>query len=74
MKKINNNQSIDVALKSTSLGIINIPTKILKELGWNINEKVEVCISNCINHENEEWQEIQVTRKIDADKIYKEEK
>ena len=71
-KEVNDNQCIDVALKATSLGVINIPTKILKELGWNINEIVEVCICNCENRENEEWQEIQVIRKIDVDRAYKE--
>ena len=72
MTQTNNNQCIDVALRATSVGVINIPTKILKELGWNINETVEVCISNCTNHKNEEWQEIQVIRKIDVDRVYKE--
>ena len=73
-KEVNDNQCIDVALKATSLGVINIPTKIIKELGWEINEAVEVHISNCSNHENEEWQEIQVMRKIDVDRVYKEDK
>ena len=73
-KDVNDNQCIDVALKATSLGVINIPTKIIKELGWDINEAVEVHISNCSNHENEEWQEIQVMRKIDVDRVYKEDK
>lgn len=73
-KEVNDNQCIDVALKATSLGVINIPTKIIKELGWDINEAVEVHISNCSNHENEEWQEIQVMRKIDVDRVYKEDK
>ena len=47
--------NIDVTLKGTSLGVINIPTKILKALKWNVNEIVQVCISDCVNHENEEW-------------------
>jgi|TARA_R100001530_G_C4241159_1_gene135321 hypothetical protein len=66
--------NIDVTLKGTSLGVINIPTKILKELKWNVNEIVQVCISDCVNHENEEWQEIQVMRKIDVNRVYKEKK
>tara|TARA_R100001594_G_scaffold28071_3_gene53248 strand:+ start:6527 stop:6742 length:216 start_codon:yes stop_codon:yes gene_type:complete len=71
---MNNNESIDVTLKGTSLNVINIPTKILKELKWNVNEIVQVCISHCSNHENEEWQEIQVMKKIDVNRVYKEEK
>ena len=32
-------------LKSTSLRNVNIPSEIIKELGWKINEEVQVIIS-----------------------------
>lgn len=63
-------QYVDVTLKATSLDIVNIPTEILKEIEWDINETVEVCIVNCSNHENEEWKEIQIMKKVDAERVY----
>ena len=73
MTLVKKDQYIEVTLKATSLNIVNIPIEILKEIGWDINETVEVCITDCLNHINEEWKEIQIIRKVDANIIYKEE-
>ena len=59
---------IDGVLKGTSADVVNIPHEMIKELGWKINEPVEITIVHCSNGENEDWQEIQIVKKEDIDR------
>jgi hypothetical protein len=70
MEEKNNINSISSIIKITSLDTVNIPFKILKELDWGMDEKVQVDICDVINNANEEWQEIRIARKKDIHKIY----
>ncbi len=73
MKEINGDQFVNGLLKGTSADVVNIPHKLIKELGWKIHEPVEISISNCSNMENQEWQEISIIRQKDISIAYEEE-
>lgn len=65
-------QYVEAVLKSTSSNVVNIPQAIIEELGWKINEDVEVQISN-VSNDDFDWQEVQIIRKVDAQEIFKDE-
>ena len=73
MKAINDNQCVNGLLKGTSADVVNIPHKLIKELGWKIHEPVEIRIVDCSNIKNQEWQEISIMKQKDVDIIYQEE-
>ena len=73
MKPINDNQCINGLLKGTSADVVNIPHKLIKELGWKIHEPVEISISDCSNIKNQEWQEIIIIKQSDIDMVYGDE-
>ena len=73
MKAINDNQCVNGLLKGTSADVVNVPNKWIKELGWKINQPVEIRISDCSNTESQEWQEITIMKQEDVDMVYGEE-
>ena len=73
MKAINDNKCINGLLKGTSADVVNIPHKLIKELGWKIHEPVEIRISDCSNVERQEWQEITIMKQSDVDMVYGDE-
>ncbi len=71
--KRNDDMSLNGLLKGTSADVVNIPHKLIKELGWKIHEPIEIRIAECSNMENQEWQEITIMKQEDVDMIYGEE-
>tara|TARA_R100001015_G_C4598416_1_gene153494 strand:- start:758 stop:994 length:237 start_codon:yes stop_codon:yes gene_type:complete len=57
-------------LRSNSHKVVKLPKEIIEELGWKISENVNIIISNVFDHNNDKWQEVQITREIDEDKVY----
>ena len=62
-------------LKGTSSDVVNIPHKLIKELGWKIHEPIEIRISDCsmMKKKEEDWQEITIMRLKDAERVYEDE-
>ena len=52
-------------LRSTESKQVNIPSKIWKEAGWNINDEVKLIVCECYNEKNEKWFSISIDRTKD---------
>ena len=52
-------------LRSTENKQVNIPSKIWKEAGWNINDEVKLIVCECYNEKNEKWFSISIDRTKD---------
>ena len=55
-------------LKNNDLGMIQLPSKVWKEAGWDLNEEVELSICETFNDDNEKWFSISIERVQDLDK------
>ena len=64
---------INGLLNGTSLDVTNIPNKLITELGWKINEPVEIRISECSNEPGNDWHEITIMRIKDIPRAYPDE-
>ncbi len=64
---------VNGVLKGTSLDCVNIPNKLIKQLGWKINEPVQICISECFNELDNDWHEITIIRMKDIPRAYPDE-
>ena len=73
MNNTNDEYYVNGVLKSTSLGIANIPSKLIKKLGWKIHEPIEIRISDCSNEPGVDWQEVTIMRIKDIAKAYPDE-
>ena len=59
-------------LRSTSLGVVNIPKEILEKLGWGINTKMTVdIVHQSVHGDNREWKVIEVARMVDSEERMK---
>lgn len=54
-----------VILRNTENKVVNIPSKIWKEAGWNINDEVELIVCECYNEKNKKWFSISIDRTKD---------
>jgi len=54
-----------VILRSTENKVVNIPSEIWKEAGWNINDEVELIVCECYNEKNKKWFSISIDRTKD---------
>ena len=64
--------SFKAILKGASSNKINIPNDVINQLGWKINEKLNIDICYAENHINDKWKEIVITKESDEYKVYKE--
>ena len=62
-------------LRSTSLKIINVPSQIIKKIGWDINDEVDVIIAEEYSSGTKPTHRtITIERVADYKKYYLEEK
>jgi len=62
-------------LRSTSLKIINVPSQIIKEIGWDINDELDIIISGLYdNNGNFSHNTLSIEKVEDYEKYAKENK
>lgn len=59
-----------VILKSNSNGVINLPKKIIDEIGWKINQKLIIDIVTGSRDDDSEWQFLEIEKEEDANFKY----
>jgi antitoxin component of MazEF toxin-antitoxin module len=58
---------MNVILRSTESKVINIPSKIWKEIGWNVGDEIELVICENLNSKGQSWNSISVDRTKDEE-------
>lgn len=56
-------------LRNNSLGIIQLPPEIWQEAGWSINDKVELVVADCEDHNGASFKSISIDRVKDLKKL-----
>jgi bifunctional DNA-binding transcriptional regulator/antitoxin component of YhaV-PrlF toxin-antitoxin module len=78
MKAILRNTDIHAVQNGKITGVINIPSEIWKDAGWEIGDDVHLIVCENMNSKGEEWLSITIERtkdleRYDEDYPYKEE-
>lgn len=56
-------------LRSTESSAINIPSKVWKEAGWELNDVVRLFVCENFNDNDDKWHTITIERKKDIEKF-----